>query len=801
MLNNDGQIALYNFEHYFDEEGNFTLGPDSVTINSDGSVTIKKEKDLYIYETQVDGGVDYSLEFKNFYVVEDDQLYSIQGGYINVPSVYKSLDSNGDLVISADYFNDYNGDMVRDGDSLIITPDAYSLATKTIQPQAAMTVVGVGTGEVKAMVGGRSFKGQKLLNRALNARQPGSSIKPLSVYGCALQKSFELEAKGQKWTYTDFDIDEQGAKGWGDYVTVHTSIEDEVTHIDGKDWPENVTKSYSGANTFKTAIQQSINTCAVKILWQVGLDYSVETLKNFGITTVVDDVSNPVNDVNPAALGLGAMTEGVTPLEMALAYAAFPNGGVRNEAVCYTRVVDSKDKELLTGGYKEHKVLDSGVAWIMTDLLKSVVSDGIAGNARISGVEVGGKTGTTNDKYDVWFDGFTPDYAAALWIGTDLNVEMDGGSYQAARLWSRIMKQVPGITDGEYREMPANVVEKDGEYYTKGTEENLSEYIDYDDDDDDSGSDEDADEAKRKAAEEAAKKKAEEDAAKKAAHVIDERALRPEDREEKDYYLSSYDNFYNDIFGENGQNAEESILELQFKTDGLSNPALYQMYYGFRNSNSGYGYMKTTKYYGDSNASSDPNSKSVFKSSTDQRIYEYCYDANDGIDEHAVRKFVGKATAGDGVSQDATKGSISYQQNWILYRLTDVMLMKAEALVQLDEFDEAFKLAEFVNARAISSGTSYLHKSTNKNTMESLILLERARELCFEGKRYFDLLRYNFRHMDGIQYDKLLSEQSAFPANSEDFLGWVLAKYNDATAMKSKLPDERFLYMPLKISC
>jgi hypothetical protein len=81
--------------------------------------------------------------------------------------------------------------------------------------------------------------------------------------------------------------------------------------------------------------------------------------------------------------------------------------------------------------------------------------------------------------------------------------------------------------------------------------------------------------------------------------------------------------------------------------------------------------------------------------------------------------------------------------------------------------------------------------------MEGMILLERARELCFEGKRYFDLLRYNFRHMNGIQYDKLLSEQSSFPANSEEFLGWVLAKYPDATAMKSKLPDERYLYMPL----
>lgn len=284
-------------------------------------------------------------------------------------------------------------------------------------------------------------------------------------------------------------------------------------------------------------------------------------------------------------------------------------------------------------------------------------------------------------------------------------------------------------------------------------------------------------------------------AAKKAAHVIDERAVRPEDREEKDYYLSDYMDFYNDIFGENGQNAEESILELQFKIDGMSNPALYQMYYGYRNANSGYGYMKTTKYYGDYSNASDPSNRNVFKASTDQRIYEYCFDANDGIDEHAVRKFVGKTTAGDGVSQDATSGSISYQQNWILYRLTDVMLMKAEALVQLDRPEEAFELAKVVNARAVSSGTSYLRY--DRNAMEGMILLERARELCFEGKRYFDLMRYNFRHMNGIQYDKRLSEQSSFPINSEEFLSWVLAKYNDATAMKSKLPDERFLYMPL----
>ena len=452
----------------------------------------------YTYFTDYVSGIIIKDLIEKYDMSEEEALRMVYTGGLKI---YTTINSDIQNAIYNEFQDDSN----------------FPTAVDDSKVQASMVVTEVGTGYISGFVGGRDAGGSQLFNRAISPRQPGSSIKPLSVYGAALQKSYELSKKHKKYTYIDYDMDSQGTKGWGDYITASSTVVDEPLMINGEEWPQNVTRTFSGYNTFREALQQSINTCAVKILWQVGLDYSVETLKNFGITTVVDDVSNPVNDVNPAALGLGAMTEGVTPLEMALAYAAFPNGGVRNEAVCYTRVVDSKDKELLTGGYKEHKVLDSGVAWIMTDLLKSVVSDGIAGNARISGVEVGGKTGTTNDKYDVWFDGFTPDYAAALWIGTDLNVEMDGGSYQAARLWSRIMKQVPGITDGEYREMPANVVEKDGEYYTKGTEENLSEYIDYDDDDDDSGSDEDADEAKRKAAEEAAKKKAEEDAAKKAA--------------------------------------------------------------------------------------------------------------------------------------------------------------------------------------------------------------------------------------------------------------------------------------------
>ena len=479
MLNNDGQIALYKYENFFDEDGNFTLSgaAGDVRVEEDGSITIMAGHKLHIYETEVDGATDYSLEFKNYYFYDDDDiLYSIAGGYLNIPSAYKKSDGMGNVIIDKSFFEDeyFQGALVINGSDVIITQKAYTLSPRQRQPQAAMTIVGVGTGEVKAMVGGRQFGGQKVLNRALNPRQPGSSIKPLAVYGAALQKSYDLAAEGKKWTFTNFHIDKQGTKGWGDYVTMHSSIEDERTKIEGKNWPNNFNNSFSGKNTFKTAIQKSINTCAVKLVLQVGNEYSIEQLKKFGLTTVQDDLSNPVNDANPAALGLGAMTQGVEPLEMALAYASFPGGGKLNTPVCYTKVLDRNGEVLLEGKSEQSEAMNEGVAWIMQEVLKSVVS--YNRYMSVSDVEPGGKTGTTNDQYDIWFDGFTPTYAASIWIGTDENVEMSSMSTPAAALWGKIINQLPNAKNGAYAPMPANVVQKGGDYFTKGTETGLTSW-------------------------------------------------------------------------------------------------------------------------------------------------------------------------------------------------------------------------------------------------------------------------------------------------------------------------------------
>lgn len=472
ILNTYGGIALYDYYNFFDNDGNFKFKKSETKLDSEGNLVLKTGKRLNFYDTEVNGETDYSLEFKPMYVYDNGELCSINGGFINVPQQYKSRDKNDNIVISADFFEeeqykDYF--KFNDDGTVTLQSGAYTLEQKVCQPQAAMAIVENSTGYVKALVGGRKTSGRKLHNRATSPRQPGSSIKPLGVYSAALQQSAEEHAAGKKHNFTDFHIDKQGAKYWGNYLTAGSIVIDEVTTINGQQWPYNAGGGYSGPQTVRTALQKSLNTCAVKIFMQVGADYAAKNVKKFGITTV--DTEGDTNDLNAAALALGGMTNGVTPLEMASAYTAFPNNGVRYDTSSYIKVEDNSGKIILNNSDKEsHKVLDPGVAWIMTDMLKSVVTSGLGNPASISGVQAGGKTGTTDNEVDIWFDGFTPSYSAALWIGNDQNFELTGLSDYAARLWGRIMNQIPGAKKGSYKSMPSNVISSGGEYYISGTQ-------------------------------------------------------------------------------------------------------------------------------------------------------------------------------------------------------------------------------------------------------------------------------------------------------------------------------------------
>ncbi len=281
-----------------------------------------------------------------------------------------------------------------------------------------------------------------------------------------------------------------------------------------------------------------------------------------------------------------------------------------------------------------------------------------------------------------------------------------------------------------------------------------------------------------------------------------------DDDEKLDYYLSDYSDMYSDLFGQTGQNADESIFELQFRNSNVTNRGLDQMYFRYNNASSNsYGYLKASSKFG----SVDATGNGVWNNSVDQRLYEFVYDAtSSSVEQFGVRKFVATTSAGVSNTADSHRDTRSaVYQNWIFYRLTDVMLMKAEALVQLYNLggkaegdtrnEEAFAICKFVNDRSLSDAnkTSYALKySIYRDKMEELVLAERARELCFEGKRWFDLMRYNYRHT-ATKADLKKKLFEGYVANSDEFLELALRKYAVPSAMKAKIRDERYLYMPI----
>ncbi len=469
-------VMLYNIKNYIGTDTTLRIKPSEFEKQSDGSIKLLFGKRLAFYKTTVQGQTDISIEFRPMFSKEDGKLYSIPGGYVNIPQKYKTMDSNYDVTISADFFKDYPNFFSYDAKGNLCT-QSFTLRAKVIQPQAAMTIIDNKTGSVKAMVGGRKTSGRMLYNRATTTRQPGSSIKPLAVYGAALQQSYELSQSDKTFNYWSTGFDKQGTKLWGDYITAASIVDDEPTFIEERLWPVNSYKYYQGLYTLREALQQSVNVCAVKILSQVGVDYAYDMVKKYGITTLAGE-----DDKNLSSLGVGGMVNGTSTLEMASAYTTFVNEGIHKSYYCYEKVTTRAGATLLEATQTETKVLDPGVAWIVRDLLQTVVSEGIGSNAKISGEKVGGKTGTTTDSFDIWFDGFTANYTASLWIGNDTNISLSSMSTAAAKLWSKIMKQIPEAKGGTYSAAPSNVVTatidtKTGLLATENSSKTRTEYF------------------------------------------------------------------------------------------------------------------------------------------------------------------------------------------------------------------------------------------------------------------------------------------------------------------------------------
>ena len=286
----------------------------------------------------------------------------------------------------------------------------------------------------------------------------------------------------------------------------------------------------------------------------------------------------------------------------------------------------------------------------------------------------------------------------------------------------------------------------------------------------------------------------------------------PLELEEKEYPLKDGKDAYNSLFIE--QNAEESILELQFDGSNNSNTALCQYYYKYYNNNSTYGYLRAAAIFG------MRGTNNVYEKNGDYRFVENVYKAGTSEESYDIRKLctqtnwsVGNPASAGGRERETGRAFTNFRQNYIVYRLSDVMLMKAEAMVQLatDETDtllrQAFNIVQAVNNRSIYEGSlaSDSLKWGNYNTvdkMETLVLNERLRELCFEGKRWYDLLRYGYRRMTNVDYTTTLAQQNeqgkAMPNVSKDMMNLMTRKYTaGGTSVSAKMRTEPYLYMPV----
>lgn len=268
----------------------------------------------------------------------------------------------------------------------------------TILPQSAMVVCDPNTGDCLGIIGRRWEKTQsRIFNLATQARRsPGSSIKPLSTYGPGI---------------------DLGIINWG---TVVDDSPDQITS-DKKPWPQNVNHRYLGLVNVSYAVQQSLNTVAVKVLRRVTVERSYEYLKKLGIYNLVESYTNKngvtMSDLDIAPLALGATTLGLTVREMASAYTTFTNGGIHNKSRTYTKVLDSQGNVVIDNKLESTVVFSTATCSVMTKLMENVVKPYFS-YIKIDDMTVcAGKTGTSMHEYDRWFCGFTPYYVGAVWYG------------------------------------------------------------------------------------------------------------------------------------------------------------------------------------------------------------------------------------------------------------------------------------------------------------------------------------------------------------------------------------------------
>lgn len=280
------------------------------------------------------------------------------------------------------------------------------------QLQIALTIVDPTNGYVVAMIGGAGEKqADRVWNWAVNARQCGSAIKPLSTYAPALD-----------------DGTINGASVIDDYPML----------LNGDVWPRNDNWRYQGLMPLHLALRQSLNTCAVRINLAYGVTNSYDFLVNkLGFENLTYTDSQQVGN-----MALGGFEKGVTTEEMAAGFATFVNEGVYTKPRTFVRVEDANGNVILENEAQSTVAMKNTTAALMNSLLQEASLQGTGYQAQFPGMHIAGKTGSTNSNKDRYFAGYTPYYSCAVWAGYEHNQRIVASGNPCAVIFQKVMKAI-----------------------------------------------------------------------------------------------------------------------------------------------------------------------------------------------------------------------------------------------------------------------------------------------------------------------------------------------------------------------
>lgn len=302
------------------------------------------------------------------------------------------------------------------------------------QPQVGSVIIDNKTRKVVALVGGRGLGGGSLANRATIPRQPGSAIKPIGPYLTAFNHGatagdvyLDANLKYVNLPYIQYKPSNVGSYvGWTTIRKLLVRSSNVGAYLVSRD----IHTDFKDRKNRNSTYSQHVNN-------EANLNSIIETLENLGVTTV-----DKVNDLNYAALSLGGMTRGISPLEIAGAFTVFPNEGQFEKPTFVDKIVTNTGDVIYERKDNLVEVADKRDAYILTDILKEVVTSGTGRNARVKGQVTAGKTGTTNDKKEAWFVGFTPYYTASVLLAKDNHESLGFSSTTAATLFKAIMDPI-----------------------------------------------------------------------------------------------------------------------------------------------------------------------------------------------------------------------------------------------------------------------------------------------------------------------------------------------------------------------